>query len=55
VNGEVLQVDLGGSTGYADGDRAVRQSLEDQRYEPARLDGRPVQVWFRDKKVELVR
>jgi hypothetical protein len=55
VNGEVLQVDLGGSTGYADGDRVVRQSLEGQRYEPARLDGRPVEVWFRDKKVELVR
>jgi hypothetical protein len=55
VNGDVLQVDLGGGTGYAEGDRAVRQSIEAQRYEPARLDGRPVQVWIRDKKVELVR
>lgn len=55
VNGEVLQVDLGGGTGYPDGDRAFRQSLEGQRYEPALLDGRPVQVWLRDKKVELVR
>lgn len=55
VNGEVLQVDLGGGTGYAEGDRAVRQSLEGQRYQPALLDGRPVQVWLRDKKVELVR
>jgi hypothetical protein len=55
VNGEVLQVDLGGGTGYPDGDRSLRQSLEGQRYEPARLDGRPVQVWLRDKRVELVR
>lgn len=55
VNGEVLQVDLGGGTGYADGDRAIRQSLEGQRYQPALLDGRPVQVWLRDKRVELVR
>lgn len=55
VNGEVLQVDLGGGTGYADGDRSIRQSLEGQRYEPALLDGKPVQVWLREKKVELVR
>lgn len=55
INGEVLQVDLGGGTGYPDGDRSLRQALEGQRYEPARLDGRPVQVWLRDKQVELVR
>ena len=55
VNGEVLQVDLGGGTGFADGDRSVRQALEGQRYVPALLDGRPVQVWLRDKRVELVR
>lgn len=55
VNGEVLQVDLGAGTGYPDGDRSLRQSLESQRYEPALLDGRPVQVWLRGKSVELVR
>ena len=55
VNGEVLQVDLGGGTGYPEGDRSIRQALEGQRYEPARLDGRPVQVWLREKRVELVR
>lgn len=55
VNGEVLQVDLGGGTGYPDGDRSIRQTLEAQRYEPARLDGRPVQVWLQEKRVELVR
>jgi hypothetical protein len=55
INGEVLQVDLGGGTGYPEGDRSLRQSLEGQRYEPAVLDGRPVQVWLRDKRVELVR
>jgi hypothetical protein len=55
INGEVLQVDLGGGTGYADGDRAIRQAHENQRFEPALLDGRPVQVWLRDRKVELVR
>lgn len=55
VNGEVLQVDLGGGTGYADGDRAMRQSMESQRYEPARLDGRPVEVWLQKGRVDLVR
>ena len=55
VNGEVLQVDLLGGTGYPEGDRSLRQSLEAQRFSPARLDGRPVQVWFRDRKAELVR
>jgi hypothetical protein len=55
VNGEVLQVDLGSGTGYPDGDRSLRQSLEGQRYEPALLDGRPVQVWLKQKQVELVR
>jgi hypothetical protein len=54
-NGEVLQVDLGAGTGLPDGDRALRQALEGQRYQPALLDGRPVQVWLREKKVELVR
>jgi hypothetical protein len=55
INGEVLQVDLGGGTGYPEGDRVLRQALEGERYEPALLDGRPVQVWLRDKHVELVR
>src|SRR5688572_2530493 len=55
VNGEVLQVDLGGGTGNPNGDRSLRQALERQRYEPALLDGRPVQVWLREKRVELVR
>jgi hypothetical protein len=55
LNGEVLQVDLGAGTGFADGDRSLRQALEGQRYQPALLDGRPVQVWLREKKVELVR
>ena len=55
VNGEVLQVDLGAGTGYPDGDRSLRQAIEGQRYEPALLDGRPVQVWLREKRVELVR
>jgi hypothetical protein len=55
VNGEVLQVDLGGGTGYPEGDRSLRQALEGQRFEPALLDGRPVQVWLRAKKVELIR
>ncbi len=55
VNGEVLQVDLGSGTGYPEGDRSMRQSLERQLYEPALLDGRPVQVWLREKQVELVR
>jgi hypothetical protein len=55
INGEVLQVDLGGGTGYPEGDRSLRRALEGQRYEPALLDGRPVQVWLRDKQVELVR
>jgi hypothetical protein len=55
LNGEVLQVDLGAGTGYADGDRSLRQALEGQRYQPALLDGRPVPVWLREKKVELVR
>ena len=55
VNGEVLQVDLGAGTGYADGDRSLRQAMQGQRYEPALLDGRPVQVWLREKRVELVR
>ena len=55
VNGEVLQVDLGAGTGYPDGDRSLRQSLEGQRFEPATLDGRPVQVWMRGKDVEIVR
>ena len=55
VNGEVLQVDLGGGTGYPQGDRALTQSLEGQRFEPALLDGRPVQVWMRGRDVEIVR
>ena len=54
-NGEVLQVDLGPGTGYSEGDRSLRQALEGQRYQPALLDGRPVPVWLREKKVELVR
>jgi hypothetical protein len=54
-NGEVLQVDLGAGTGFADGDRSLRQALEGQRYQPALLDGRAVPVWLREKKVELVR
>jgi len=55
INGEVLQVDLDGGTGYPDGDRSIRQAHEGQRYEPALLDGRPVQVWLRGKDVEIVR
>ena len=54
-NGEVLQVDLGAGTGFADADRSLRQALEGQRFQPALLDGRPVPVWLGDKKVELVR
>ncbi len=54
-NGEVLQVDLGAGTGVPEADRSLRQALEGQRYQPALLDGRPVQVWLREKKVELVR
>ena len=55
VNGEVMQVDLGAGTGRPDSDRSLRQALERQRYEPALLDGRPVQVWLRGTRVELVR
>jgi hypothetical protein len=55
VNGEVLQVDLGAGTGYPDGDRSLREALQGQQYEPALLDGRPVQVWLRGKNVEIVR
>ena len=55
LNGEVLQVDLGSGTGVPEADRAIRQSLERERYEPARLDGRRVEVWLRDRQVELVR
>jgi hypothetical protein len=53
--GRVLEVNLGSGTGSSEVDRGLREMMLGERYRPALLDGRPVEVWLTGKRVELVR
>jgi Gram-negative bacterial TonB protein C-terminal len=53
--GQVIEVDIGSGSGFAEVDRSVRETLRDQRFIPATLDGRPVSVWLTKGKAELIR
>jgi hypothetical protein len=55
ARGEVRQVDLGSGTGDLSVDRQMRDGISRLRYLPALLDGRPVEVWLRDRRVEIAR
>jgi hypothetical protein len=54
-SGNVLAVEILQGSGYAEIDRAVRESSLSKKYTPALLDGRPVEVWLTENRVELVR
>jgi hypothetical protein len=51
----VLAVEILQGSGYAEIDRAVRESSHSKQSTPALLDGRPVEVWLTENRVELVR
>jgi len=53
--GEVLEASILSGSGIAEVDRALLESLRGQRFRPALLDGRPVEVWLRGNRIELVR
>lgn len=53
--GQVVEVDIGSGSGFAEIDRTVRETLREQRFIPATLDGRPVAVWLTKGKAELIR
>lgn len=54
ASGQVVEVNLGSGTGIPELDRSIREHTLGQRYHPALLDGRPVEVWVSGKKVELI-
>lgn len=51
--GKVYEVKLGRGTGNPEVDRALQEELLRQRFRPALLDGRPVEVWLTGRRVEL--
>jgi hypothetical protein len=55
VDGLVRRVDLGSGSGDRDFDRAVQDASMRQRYKPAMLDGRPVEVWIGQGRLEIAR
>lgn len=52
--GEVLEVTLGSGSGIREVDEAITHAVMSQRFRPALLDGRPVEVWSGGSRVELV-
>lgn len=56
TSGKVVTVlILAGGSGYPGIDRAIADDARRTRYSPARLDGRPVEVWLSPAGTELVR
>lgn len=55
VNGQVMRVDLGAGTGDRDLDDAMRDAMRRNRFRPALLDGRPIEVWLGNGKLEIAR
>ncbi len=55
TSGLVSGVNLGGGTGFAEIDRQMRELMENTRYTPATLDGKPVAVIVTGNKIELRR
>lgn len=55
VTGQVKRVDLGSGSGDRDLDQAMRDAMMRGRYRPALLDGRPVEVWVGQGKLEIAR
>lgn len=53
--GQVVEVDIGSGSGFPEVDRSVRETLRNQQFVPATLDGRPVGVWLTKGKAELIR
>ena len=54
-SGEVLEVNLLSGSGIAEVDRSLVETTRNERFRPALLDGRPVEVWLRGNRIELVR
>ena len=53
AEGKVFEVKFSPGTGNPEVDRALQVEMLRQRFEPALLDGRPVEVWLTGRRVEL--
>lgn len=55
IDGQVLDARLQPGSGRADVDRLALEPVLARRWRPATLDGRPVEVWLANGRVELAR
>ncbi|MFN0180317.1 MAG: energy transducer TonB [Gemmatimonadales bacterium] len=55
VDGAVVETELRSSSGVPELDREVMSDVSRFRFEPALLDGKPVEVWLEGGRVEIIR
>lgn len=55
IDGRVVDARLQPGSGRRDIDQQALEPVYQRRWRPATLDGRPVEVWFANDRVELVR
>lgn len=54
-NGQVMRVELGAGSGDRELDQALKDGMMRNRFKPALLDGRPIEVWTGNGKLEIAR